>query len=99
MRVLLLEPASKEFQDARRYYDSQQAGLGNRLAREVSIASARICQWPRAFPFQHGEVRKCLLEHFPYKLLYALRDDRVLVVPVAHLHRDPDYWLDRLDLL
>ncbi len=99
MRVLLLEPAVKELRDARRYYDCQQAGLGNRMARDVSAASARIRQWPHAFPIQDGEVRKCLLERFPYKLLYAIRGEQALVLAVAHLHRDPDYWLDRLGLL
>jgi hypothetical protein len=33
---------------------------------------------------------------FPYGLIYALDDGDILVLAVAHLHRRPDYWRDRL---
>ncbi len=35
-----------------------------------------------------------LLHKFPYKLLYALEHDHIVVIAVAHQHRKPDYWAD-----
>jgi len=30
---------------------------------------------------------------FPYKLLYSVEKDHVLVIAIAHQHRKPDYWI------
>ena len=96
MRVVLSVLARQELNEARRYLDKVQPGLGNRLADEVRTAAARITRFPLAYPVQLGEIRKCLLHRFPYKLLYAVRADRIVVVAVAHQHRHPDYWVERI---
>jgi len=36
-----------------------------------------------------------MLNKFPYKLLYSIEKDHVFIIAVAHLHRKPDYWIDR----
>ena len=39
-----------------------------------------------------GDVRRVLLERFPFKVVYVVRGRAVLVVAVAHTSRHPDYW-------
>lgn len=95
MRVLLTEIAKEELAEARAYLDMQQAGLDKRFAREIRDAAAHIRRFPEAFPRERGEVRKYLLNRFPYKLLYALRGGNAIVIAVAHQHRRPDYWTNR----
>ncbi|CAN5490471.1 hypothetical protein BH10PSE6_BH10PSE6_28480 [soil metagenome] len=41
-------------------------------------------------------IRRCRLSRFPYGLIYTIDKYDVLVLAVAHLHRRPDYWRDRL---
>jgi len=36
-------------------------------------------------------IRRCLLNRFPYGLLYGQNDDMI-----AHLRQRPNYWLDRM---
>jgi hypothetical protein len=36
-----------------------------------------------------------LLTRFPYGVIYGLEGDTIIVVAVAHLHRQPRYWADR----
>ena len=96
MRVVLSVAARDELVDARRYLDKVQPGLGDRLAMEVRTAAARIVRFPQGHPVERGEVRRCLLNRFPYKLLYAVRAERIVVIAVAHQHRHPDYWVDRI---
>lgn len=33
---------------------------------------------------------------FPYALLYAIETDEILITAVAHLHRDPEHYKDRI---
>ena len=97
MRVLITVIAREELAEARNYLEIQQAGLGKRLGREIREAVTLIRRFPEAFPRERGDVRKCLLRRFPYKLLYALRGGEAIILAVAHQHRRPDYWIDRVD--
>lgn len=96
-RVEFLSLARDEVSEAYDYYNLQQTGLGKQFAAEVRDAVRRLTQYPLAFPVQRGEIRKCLLQRFPYKLLYAIRHDKILIVAIAHQHREPEYWVSRTD--
>jgi hypothetical protein len=30
-------------------------------------------------------------------MLYVIRGERIIVLAVAHQHRNPDYWIERID--
>ena len=95
MKVRFSELTRAELDDATRFHDAQFAGLGKRLRMEVRNAAVRISDYPKAWSIKRGEVRKCLLHRFPYKLLYSIEKDHVLIIAVAHQHRRPGYWIDR----
>ncbi len=95
MRVIFTRIATQELEDAVRFYDFESAGLGQRFKEEVRKAAVRIAEYPQAWSIERGEVRKCLLHTFPYKLLYSVEEDHILVIAVAHQHRKPDYWVGR----
>ncbi len=42
------------------------------------------------------EVRRKVLQRFPYSILYTAERWRVWVVAVAHHKRKPDYWRSRV---
>lgn len=41
-------------------------------------------------------MHRCLLARFPYGLIFGVDGKMLVVVAVAHLHREPRYWADRL---
>jgi plasmid stabilization system protein ParE len=98
MQVEFAPEARAEFDDARRYYEQQVPGLGERFRVEVRDALRRMRQWPLAALVERGDIRRLVLSRFPYKLLYAVEADHLYVVAVAHQHRAPEYWVDRRSL-
>jgi len=96
MKVGFARLARDEYNDAVAYYDLMRPGLGLEFKTEVRLAVDRMKHFPLAWPLERGEVRKCLVHRFPYKLLYAVEAERLLIVAVAHQHRQPDYWADRM---
>jgi toxin ParE1/3/4 len=88
--------ARAELVAAARWYDKQQPGLGRRFRREARAAVLRIVQAPETFGVIGGNVRCHVLHRFPYGILYQVHADRVYVVAVMHLHRDPEYWEHRV---
>jgi plasmid stabilization system protein ParE len=94
--VRFLEIAELELDQAVHWYNAQAPGLGDAFLIEVLSAADRIAQLPQAWhPLGEG-LRRCRLSRFPYGLIYAIENGDVLVLAVAHLHRRPDYWRDRM---
>lgn len=94
MKVVFSKYAQQELLDAECYYELECEGLGRRFKEEARKAAVRIAEYPEAWSVERGEVRKCLLLKFPYKLLYSIETDHIVVLAVAHQHRKPDYWVD-----
>jgi hypothetical protein len=94
--VRFLEIAEIELDQAVRWYGAQAPGLGDAFLLEVLSAANRIARLPEAWhPLAEG-IRRCRLGRFPYGLIYTIDNGDILVLAVAHLHRRPDYWRDRL---
>ena len=95
MRVVFSKLAQQELDDASFYYEVESQGLGKRFREEVRKAVRRIARYPEAWSVERGEVRKCLLHKFPYKLLYSIEGDHIFIIAVAHQHRKPGHWIER----
>ncbi len=96
MKIEFLEVAHMELEDAIWFYELEQTGLGRRFKKEVRHAMTRITQYPQAFPIERGDIRKCFVHTFPYTIFYALQGQHIVILAVAHQHRRPGYWIDRL---
>ena len=88
--------ALDELREAKLFYDHQEKGLGARFVKEARHAAVTLASNPLAWQVERGDIRRFLINRFPYKLLYAIEGGRVIIVAVAHQHRDPDYWIDRV---
>ena len=97
MRIIFSEYARQELDDAANFLELEFEGLGNRFKSEVRAAARRLAKHPFAWSIERGDVRKCLLHKFPYKLLYSVETDHIFIIAVAHQHREPDYWSDRTE--
>ena len=96
MNVRVLEIAQRELDEAVSYYNGQVAGLGDAFLLEAVAAIERIRQFPDAWHPLGENVRRCRLRRFPYGLIYYVDETGVLLVAVAHTHRRPEYWRERL---
>jgi len=96
MKVRFLALAQSELDDAVEWYNEQATGLGLEFLDELDRAIRRSLAYPLSCPEIEPGLRRCLLARFPYGMVYGLDDDTVVVVAVAHLHREPRYWSDRI---
>ena len=96
MKARFIAPASHELDEAVTYYEHQLTGLGNRFFKETSSSVERILFIPEAWPKVGERTRRCMLKGFPYALLYVREQTEILVTAVAHLHRDPKHYRDRI---
>jgi hypothetical protein len=76
-------------------YDAQSEGLGGEFVDEYNHAlnliethGARMAVW-------RDNVRTVRLGRFPDGVYYRVAGDIARVIVVKHLHRDPDYGMNR----
>jgi len=96
MKVRFLKPAQSEVDDAVAWYASQSRSLGTQFLDDLDRTVRRIVAYPLANTKIGEDLRRCLLSRFPYGIIYGIDSETVIVIAVAHLHREPRYWIDRL---
>ena len=99
MNSEFLPEADEEFREAVRYYEKEAPGVGLRFIAEVRKGVSFITENPFASAAVGSGIRRKVLNHFPYSLLYAVELDLVVIVAVAHQKRRPRYWRGRLNEL
>lgn len=95
MRLRLRVAAVEDVAVARAWYESERPGLGDDFLVEVDAALERIVESPLRYPVLVRDTRQALLRRFPYRLLYRVAGEDVVVVACFHARRDPGLWKRR----
>jgi plasmid stabilization system protein ParE len=94
-RFIVRPPAEADLEDAARWYDDERAGLAGRFLHDVDRTFARIRERPFQFPTVAGDIRRALLETFPYAVYLRVSNEAVVVLAILHLRRSPKVWRHR----
>ena len=96
MNVVFNLLAINELNDSIDFYDLEVKGLGKQFKNEVQDSIKRIVKNPKAWSVEKGEIRRYILLKFPYKILYSIEKDHIFIIAIAHMHRRPNYWIERI---
>ena len=77
------------------YYEECETGLGCDFSIELYSSIKNILDYPDAWPVLEGDIRRCLVNRFPYGILYSVEEDNIFILAIMHLHRSPNYWKHR----
>ena len=97
MNIRFLDLAQREVNDAFLWYTEQTDELGREFLDELDRAVRLLTNYPLSSAEIAPAIRRCLLVRFPYSLIYGTNQETIIVIAVAHLHREPRYWADRLE--
>ena len=89
--------ARTEFLAAVEYYEECQRGLGYRFRLFVESAVHNIYENPFCYRVLHAPFRRCLLQKFPYSIIFSIEPEHILIIAVAHAKRKPGYWQERIE--
>ena len=97
MSQLLARPAAAaDIEEAYRWYEQRQVGLGEEFLAAVDAILGDVVSHPSAYPAVYREARRALLHRFPYAIFYRIYGEIVVVVACMHGRRDPQRWKDRI---
>ena len=71
MRFFFHRQADEELDEAVRYYEDCQPGLGLEFAEEIYATITRISEYPDACSRMSENTRRCLVNRFPYGIIFG----------------------------
>lgn len=96
IKYRFLTPAEIEMTEASNFYEAASSGLGSEFLDEVQRVIELICERPKLGRLIERRLRQVLLHRFPFKLIYSIETETILILAVAHQRRRPHYWRNRV---
>lgn len=87
--------AEAELAEAFDWYEARVPGLGSNFLLSVDAVLSAIARNPRQYPVVHKDTRRALTRRFPYQVLFAAEESRIVILAVFHVSRNPKAWQDR----
>lgn len=96
MKSLYVRPEAKaDIREAMQWYDARREGLGADFRSSVERAIDNILRFPEGSPLVHRNLRRALIQRFPYGIFYVVEETRIVVTGVIHANRSPRVWKRR----
>ena len=96
MTVFTIAEANQEFIGSVDYYESREPGLGLRSRDKVAAVVGRIARFAGLPRLRRKIYRRVNPQGFHHRDAYIIRSDTIWVVAIAHGHRRPEFWIDRI---
>lgn len=81
--------------EAALWYETEREGLGFDFDAEVHRTLERIAENPNLFPVIGRNIRRAIVDRFPYGVFFIEHEEALIVIGILHLHRAPETWETR----
>ncbi len=93
--LILRQEAERDLSDAHAWYEERMPGLGSSFLAATERTLEAIEREPGRFPRVRGDIRRALMRRFPYGVFFIWEEERISVIAIMHLARDPGKWRRR----
>lgn len=87
--------AKKEIEDSFFYYKLISPTLSEQFRAEIRGKFEIILSNPFLYQVVSENIRKVVLDKFPYSILYSFDENEIKILALAHFKRKPKYWKSR----
>jgi hypothetical protein len=96
----LLPLAKQDINEAAKWYNKKQKGLGKRFTLHVRQKINFLKREPHVAAIRYDDVRTAVLDVFPYMVHYNIDDlnKSIIISAVLHTSRNPDLWGDEREI-
>lgn len=90
MRLEFIPSATTEFEEAFEWYAAHKLKVAHNFRAAVNRLIDRLLEHPLSAPVYFLEYRAVVLGKYPYRLVYRVTGDALVVVALRHISRDPE---------
>jgi len=96
-RTTIRPEAENGLKEAFSWYEDKRHGLGHDFLLQVDAGLKLIERNPKIYPPEYKGTRKHVIKRFPYKVVYLVEKERIIVLAVIHGKRSPNLVKKRID--
>ena len=96
-KVLITPSAEADLDAVFSWYEDKRKGLGFDFLLQIDAGFHFIERSPMVSPQEYKETRKYFIKRFPYKIIYLVEDNRIVILAVLHGKRSPELLKTRID--
>jgi len=96
MKFAFHPDAEQELNQAVDYYNNCQPLLGWSFLREVYFTIQNMLAYPNAWTTLSKNTIRCLVNRFPFGVIYQIVKNDVFIIAIMQLNRKPGYWQNRI---
>lgn len=89
--VIIRPEAETDLTAAFSWYEDKRQGLGYDFLLQVEAGLKYIERMPEAHQAGYKGTRKHLIKRFPYKIIYIINDNTLIVLAVLHGKRSEEF--------
>ena len=96
-KVIVRPEAEDDIIEAFSWYEDKRTGLGYDFLLQVDAGINFIYRNPEIHLIEYKGTRKHLIKRFPYKIIYLVEEEKIIILAVMHGKRRPDLIKKRID--
>ncbi len=89
--------AENDIEEAFLWYEDKRKGLGHDFLLQVDSGIRFIERTPKLFKQEYKGTRKHIIKRFPYKIIYLIEKQLIIILAVIHSRRSPSIMSTRID--
>jgi toxin ParE1/3/4 len=93
--ISIIQEAEQEIEESLIFYAEISPQLLLELLAEIESVKTDILKNPFRFQAVSKNYRKASLKVYPYKIIFRILPQEVLILAFAHHKRKPNYWRHR----
>ena len=96
-KVIVRPEAEDDLKEAFSWYEDNRTGLGHDFLLQVDAGINFIKRNPDVHPIEYKGTKKHLIKRFPYKIIYLVEEEKIVILAVTHGKRNPVLIRKRVD--
>ena len=94
-QIIILPFAELDIRDSVDHYKGIEDGLDIKFIKSINTKISHISKNPYAFPVEKYDIRKAVVDKFPFCIYFVPRTDTIYIMAVFHDKRNPQIWKQR----
>lgn len=97
MKKIVISPeAFEDLNEALDFYLSKSHKIAHDFYSIIEYSLDTIQNAPKRCKIIENPFRSFVIQRFPFKIIYCEEENEIIVIAIAHLKRNPDYWKTRI---
>ena len=97
MKKIVIAPEGfEDLNEALEFYLSKSPKIAHDFYSIIEYSLKTIQNAPKRWKIIENSFRSYVISRFPFKIIYFEEENEIIVIAIAHLKRNPDYWKTRI---